>query len=79
MIKKKIMRNLRFIKRTCHSFNDQTALKALYRSLVRSNLKYCSLVWTNNTQKQSETIESVHNFLRFISFKFNIYTPVYGP
>jgi len=33
MIKNKAMRNLGFIKRTCRSFNDPTALKALYCSL----------------------------------------------
>lgn len=44
MLKNKAMRNLRFIKRTCHSFNDPTALKTLFCSLVRSNLEYCSLI-----------------------------------
>jgi hypothetical protein len=79
MIKNKAMRNLGFIKRTCRSFNDPTALKTLYCSLVRSNLEYCPLIWINNTSKQNDTIESVqNNFLRYISFKFNIFRPIHG-
>jgi len=38
------------------------------------NLEYCPLVWLNNTCKQNKMLESVqNNFLRFISFKFNIF------
>jgi hypothetical protein len=34
------------------------------------------LIWTNNTSKQIDVIESVqNNFLHFISFNFNIYKP----
>jgi len=49
MIKNKAMRNLGFIKITCHSFNDPTALKTLFCSLVHSNLEYCYLIWSNKT------------------------------
>lgn len=74
MIKNKAMRNLGFIKRTCGSFSDPIPLKLLYCSLVRSHLEYCPLVWLNNTLKQNQMLESVqNNFLRFISFKFNIF------
>lgn len=48
----------------------------LFCALVRSNLEYHPLIWTNNTAKQIETIEAIQkNFLRFtsISFGFNIY------
>lgn len=51
MIKNKAMRNLRFIKRTYQSFNDSTALKTLYCTLVRSNLDYFPLIWITNTIK----------------------------
>jgi hypothetical protein len=68
------MRILGFIKHTCSSFSDPIPLKLLYCSLVRSNLEYCSLVWLNNTLKQIKMLESVqNNFLRFVSFKFNIF------
>jgi hypothetical protein len=73
------MRNLGFIKRTCRSFSDPLPLKVLFYALVRSNLEYCPLIWTNNTSKQINAIELVqNNFLRFISFKFSIYRPPHG-
>jgi len=79
MIKNKAFRNLRFIKRTCAAFSDHIPLKILYISLVRSNLEYCPLIWFNNTSKQALTLESVqNNFLRFISFKFNMDRPIHG-
>jgi len=79
MIKNKAMRNLGFIKRTCGSFRDPLSLKVLFCALVRSNLEYCPLIWTNNTSKQIDAIESVqNNFLRFISFNFKIYRPPHG-
>jgi len=79
MIKNKAMCNLGFIKRTCGSFRDPLSLNVLFCALVRSNLEYCPLIWTNNTSKQIDAIESVqNNFLRFISFKFNIYMPPHG-
>jgi hypothetical protein len=79
MIKNKAFCNLGFIKRTYAGFSDPIPLKILYISLVRSNLKYCPLIWINNTSKQVLTLESVqNNFLRFISFKFNINRPIHG-
>lgn len=39
------------------SFGDLLSLKMLLRALVRSNLEYCSLIWTNNTLKQIGSIE----------------------
>jgi len=73
------MRILGFIKRLCKDFRDTFALKILYCSLVRSNLEYCLLIWINNTSKQNDTIEAVqNNFLRFMSFKFNIHRPPHG-
>jgi hypothetical protein len=60
-----------------HSYH--IPLKMLYCSLVRSHLEYCYLIWINNTSKQNSSLESVqNNFLRFISFKFNIYRPPHG-
>ena len=39
-------RMLRLIKRTCKRLNDLRTLRTLDCSLVRSNLEYCSLVWS---------------------------------
>lgn len=73
MIKNKWMPNLGFIKWTCGSFRDPLSLKILFYAFVCSNLECCPLIWTNNTSKQIEAIESVqNNFLRFVSFNFNI-------
>lgn len=53
-IQNKAMRNLRFIKRTCHSLNNPTALKTLRCSLVRSIIEYCPLIRINNTSKRNK-------------------------
>jgi len=79
MFKNKAFRNLGFIKRTYAVFSDPILLKIIYFYLVRSNLEYCPLIWINSTSKQALTLESVqNNFLRFISFKFNINRPIHG-
>ena len=44
MITAKANRMLGLIKRTCMDLNNESTLKTLYRSLVRSNLEYCSVV-----------------------------------
>lgn len=73
------MRNLGCIKRTCGSFKDPLSLNIVFCAFVCSNLKYCPLIWTNNTSKQIDAIESVqNNFICFISFNFNIYRPPLG-
>ena len=42
----KANRMLGLIKRTCKGLNDLKTLRTLYCSLVRSNLEYCSVVWS---------------------------------
>jgi len=72
-INNETVRDLGFIKRTCVSFPDPISLKILYRSLARSSLEYCPLIWMNNTLKPNNMLERVQNhFVRFISFKFHI-------
>ena len=46
MITAKANRMLGLIKRTCKDLKDTTTLKTLCCSLVRSNLAYCSVVWS---------------------------------
>jgi len=78
-IKNKAMRILDFIKRSCEDFRDPFALKILYCSLIRSNLEYYPLILINNTSKQNDTTEAVHNnFLRFMYFKFNLHRLPHG-
>ena len=47
------------IKRTCKGLNDSKTLKTLYCSLVRSNLEYCSVVWSPYSLKNINKLEGV--------------------
>lgn len=62
----KASRILGFIFRTAKNFTDVYCLKALYCSLSRSILEYCSEVWSPSYNNGVERIESVQRrFLRF--------------
>lgn len=62
----KASRTLGFIFRIAKNFTDIHCLKALYCSLVRSTLEYCSAVWSPSYNNGSERIESIQRrFLRF--------------
>ena len=64
---------LGFINRSCKSFNNPHALKALYCSYVRSILDYNSIVWSPSRVGPIQTIDSLQNrFLRFLSFNCGI-------
>ena len=52
MITAKANRMLCLIKRTCMDLKDESTLKTLYCSLVRSNLDYCSVVWYPFTKRK---------------------------
>jgi len=68
-----------FTKRTCKSFRCPIALKTLYCSLVRSKLKYCALIWSNNTIGHCSVLEKIqNNFLMCIALKFEIKRPLRG-
>ena len=47
------------IKRTCKDLKDETTLKTLYCSLVRSNLEYCSVVWCPFTKRNVNKLERI--------------------
>jgi len=57
----KSLMNLALIKRMCTDFNDASALKILYYSLVRSTLEYASLVWHSDSVLQNQCLISIQN------------------
>ena len=56
----KANRMLGLIKRTCKGLDDLKTLRTLYCSLVRSNLEYCSVVWSPYTKRNTDKLERVH-------------------
>jgi len=57
---------LGFIKRWSNEFDDPYTTKLLFTSLLRSNLKYCSSVWSPQYQVHIDRIDSVQKpFLLF--------------
>ena len=44
---------------TCRDFDDHKTLRTLYCALVRSNLEYCSPIWSPYTTKCIEKLERV--------------------
>ena len=50
---------LGLIKRTCKGLDDPRTLCNLYCSLVRSNLEYCSVVWSPYTKRNTDQLERV--------------------
>ena len=55
----KANRMLGLIKRTCKGLDDPKTLRTLYCSLVRSNLEYCSVVWSPYTKRNTDKLERV--------------------
>ena len=51
IIVSKANRMLGLIKRTCRGLDDTKTLRTLYCALVRSNVEYCSVVWSPYTKK----------------------------
>lgn len=62
---------LGFLKRFCYDFKDISTLKALYYSLVQSQLEYCSTVWYPVHDIHINKIESVQK--QFTMFALNEY------
>ena len=57
-ITSKAQKLLGFLRRNLQIKNEQTKSMA-YKSLVRSNLEYCSTIWSPHTKKQKSEIEKV--------------------
>ena len=59
IIVSKANRMLGLIKRTCRGLDDTKTLRTLYCALVRSNIEYCSVVWSPYTKRNIEKVEKV--------------------
>ena len=55
----KANRMLGLIKRTCEGLDDPKTLCTLSCSLVRSNLEYCSVVWSPYIKRNTDKLERV--------------------
>ena len=55
----KANRMLGLIKRSCRDFEDRKTVRTLYCALVRSNLEYCSVIWSPYTKKGIEKMEKI--------------------
>lgn len=61
---------LGLLKRMCTRFDDESSLRVLHTSLVRSNLEFVSLIRRSGRFIQDQTSSSVqNNFLRFLRHK----------
>lgn len=75
-ITRKAYRTLGFIFRCGKYFSNQSSMRLLYLSLVRSRLEYCSTVWNPIYAKASDQMERVQKkFSRMFYFKFGIAYP----
>lgn len=71
-------RNLGFILRQAHEFNNIKALKVLYDALVRSHLEYSAAVWGPSEAKYKLMLERIQNkFARFLYLKYYQVYPGY--
>ena len=50
---------LGLIKRTCKGFQDVSTLRTLYLALVRSQLEYCSVVWSPHASINISKLERI--------------------
>ena len=59
MITAKANRTPGLIKRTCKDLKNTATLKTFFCSLVRSNLEYCSVVWSPFTKRNIDKLERI--------------------
>lgn len=60
-----------FIKRWSKAFNDPKVTRLLYTSLVRSNIEYCSCVWSPHHKLCQDQIDSVQKSDSKLLCRFN--------
>ena len=67
---KRSFQMLGFIRRICSNFDNVQTLRTLYISYVRSNLEYCSVVWSSHQNYLSQKIERVQKkFIKYMCVK----------
>lgn len=71
-ITRKAFQMLGFIFRSCKRFRNPESLITLYKAYVRSQVEYCSVVWSPIYQNSIDKIERVQRkFTRMLYRKFN--------
>jgi len=70
---KKSSRILGFIIRNSKDFTNPVVFKTLYTYLIRSKIKYSSVVWSAYLNYQIQCLDNVQNqFLWFMAFKSDL-------
>jgi hypothetical protein len=73
-IRNKASAKLGFLKCTCRMFRDESALKILYCSLVRSHFDYALLIWHPYLVTQIKYFNNIqNNFIRFLCYQCFVY------
>ena len=73
-IRNKASKKLGFLKRTCRNFRDESALKTLYYSLIRSHFDYALLIWHPYLVTQIQDLNKIqNNFIRFLCYQCFVY------
>lgn len=69
---------LGFVLRTCKPFKKISTLKTIYSAYVRSNLEYCSNIWSPCYIKPIEAIERIQRkFIKHLNFRTYFESPDY--
>ena len=58
-ITSKVNKILGLVKRTCKGMKDITTLRTLFCALVRSQLEYCTVVWSPQTARNINKLEKI--------------------
>ena len=66
-ISNKANNTLGLIKRTCRGFQDVSTLRTLYLAQVRSQLEYCSVVWSPHTSRNVSKLERIQRRATIVS------------
>lgn len=69
---KKAFKMLGYLKRTCVDFHNPCTILLLYKTLIRSNLEYATILWNADVKYLTEKVERVQKkFLKYFCYKFH--------